>query len=78
MDAGLARERELFDELVTSPESAAMRYIFFAERLAAKTGICRRIRPPETSRKWPLSVVAQWVEASQGVLCRSGHAGGAG
>ena len=64
MDAGLARERELFGELVTSPESAAMRHIFFAERLAAKIKNCRKIRPPETSRKWPLSVVAPWVEAS--------------
>lgn len=36
MDQGLARERELFLELVTSPESAAMRHIFFAEKQAAK------------------------------------------
>lgn len=36
MDEGLRRERELFMELVTSPESAAMRHIFFAERQAAK------------------------------------------
>lgn len=36
MDEGLERERELFKELVTSSESAAMRHIFFAERLAAK------------------------------------------
>ena len=36
MDKGLERERELFKELVMSPESAAMRHIFFAERLAAK------------------------------------------
>ncbi len=36
MDKGLERERELFKELVQSPESAAMRHIFFAERLAAK------------------------------------------
>lgn len=36
MDKGLERERELFRELVTSPESAAMRHIFFAERQAAK------------------------------------------
>lgn len=36
MDKGLERERELFRELVQSPESAAMRHIFFAERLAAK------------------------------------------
>ncbi len=36
MDEGLQRERELFSELVKSPESAAMRHIFFAERQAAK------------------------------------------
>ena len=36
MDEGLAKERELFGELVSSPESAAMRHIFFAERQAAK------------------------------------------
>ncbi len=36
MDEGLQRERELFLELMTSPESAAMRHIFFAERQAAK------------------------------------------
>ncbi|MDA1371364.1 MAG: 3-hydroxyacyl-CoA dehydrogenase NAD-binding domain-containing protein [Proteobacteria bacterium] len=36
MDEGLQRERELFRELLTSPESAAMRHIFFAERQASK------------------------------------------
>ena len=36
IDKGLKRERELFIELLTSPESAAMRHIFFAERQAAK------------------------------------------
>ena len=36
MDKGLERERELFSELVQSPESASMRHIFFAEREAAK------------------------------------------
>ena len=36
IDEGLERERELFRELVASPESAAMRHIFFAERQAAK------------------------------------------
>ncbi|NKB34029.1 MAG: 3-hydroxyacyl-CoA dehydrogenase [Pseudomonadales bacterium] len=35
-DEGLERERELFKELVSSPESASMRHIFFAERQAAK------------------------------------------
>jgi 3-hydroxyacyl-CoA dehydrogenase len=36
MDEGLKRERELFRELLVSPESAAMRHIFFAQRQAAK------------------------------------------
>lgn len=35
-DDGLKKERELFQELVSSSESAAMRHIFFAERQAAK------------------------------------------
>lgn len=33
---GLARERELFRELMSGPQSAAMRHLFFAEREAAK------------------------------------------
>ena len=35
-DEGMKRERELFMELLTSSESAAQRYYFFAEREAAK------------------------------------------
>ena len=35
-DEGLARERELFQELVDSQQSAAQRHIFFAERAASK------------------------------------------
>ena len=35
-DEGIKVERELFTELLQSPESAAMRHIFFAERQAAK------------------------------------------
>jgi 3-hydroxyacyl-CoA dehydrogenase len=35
-EQGLARERELFLELLASPESQAQRYFFFAEREAAK------------------------------------------
>ena len=35
-DAGMVRERELFMELMESPESAAQRYYFFAEREGAK------------------------------------------
>ncbi len=43
-DAGLKRERELFEEAVASTESAALRHIFFAERQAAKIPDV----PPET------------------------------
>ncbi|MDH3715430.1 MAG: 3-hydroxyacyl-CoA dehydrogenase NAD-binding domain-containing protein [Gammaproteobacteria bacterium] len=35
-DDGIAFERRLFDECVTSPEAAAMRHLFFAERAARK------------------------------------------
>ena len=35
-EAGLARERELFNELLASTESAAQRYAFFAERETVK------------------------------------------
>jgi 3-hydroxyacyl-CoA dehydrogenase len=35
-EQGLARERQLFGELLSSPESKAQRYFFFAEREAAK------------------------------------------
>jgi len=35
-EEGVARERELFLELLSSPESKAQRYFFFAEREAAK------------------------------------------
>ena len=35
-DEGIARERELFGECVTSSESAAQRHVFFAEREVAK------------------------------------------
>jgi 3-hydroxyacyl-CoA dehydrogenase len=35
-DQGIRRERELFTELLNSPESKAQRYFFFAEREAAK------------------------------------------
>jgi 3-hydroxyacyl-CoA dehydrogenase len=35
-DEGLARERQLFAEALSSTESAALRHVFFAERTAAK------------------------------------------
>jgi 3-hydroxyacyl-CoA dehydrogenase len=36
LDAGLKRERELFVQAMTGQQSAALRYVFFAERAAAK------------------------------------------
>ncbi len=36
MDKGLAKERELFMELKESTQSAALRHMFFAERMSAK------------------------------------------
>ncbi|MEO8385002.1 MAG: 3-hydroxyacyl-CoA dehydrogenase NAD-binding domain-containing protein [Betaproteobacteria bacterium] len=36
IDEGLAREFQLFSELVVTPESAALRHAFFAERAASK------------------------------------------
>ena len=38
-DAGLARERELFLALMTTPESRALRHVFAAERAAAKIDV---------------------------------------
>ena len=37
-DEGLAKEQELFRQVLTSQQSAAQRHIFFAERAAAKVG----------------------------------------
>jgi 3-hydroxyacyl-CoA dehydrogenase len=50
-DQGLARERELFTELVTGDQSKAQRYIFFAEREAAKVpGVTPADKPREVKR----------------------------
>src|SRR5271170_3513765 len=45
-DEGIARERELFDELENSAEARALRYAFFAEREVAKL--------PDIPRETPL------------------------
>jgi len=47
-DAGIAEERRLFQELVTSDQSKAQRYFFFAEREAAKVpGLSPDAKPVE-------------------------------
>jgi 3-hydroxyacyl-CoA dehydrogenase len=45
-DQGIKRERELFVELLNSPESKAQRYFFFAERAAAKVPDVPADTPP--------------------------------
>ncbi|HEY7517730.1 MAG TPA: 3-hydroxyacyl-CoA dehydrogenase NAD-binding domain-containing protein [Methylomirabilota bacterium] len=50
-DAGIKRERELFAELLTSPESKAQRYFFFAEREAAKIPDVPADTPPKEIKK---------------------------
>ena len=50
-DQGIKRERELFTELMNSPESKAQRYFFFAEREAAKIPDVPATRRPRTSRR---------------------------
>lgn len=45
---GMARERELFMECMDSPQSAAMRHLFFAERLAAKVEGLAKDTPKRT------------------------------
>src|SRR5438034_904168 len=50
-DAGLTRERELFLELLHSPESKAQRYFFFAERAAAKIPDVPPYKPAKDIRK---------------------------
>ena len=51
IEQGLAREAELFRELVQSPESAAMRHLFFAERQAARIRDLPRQTPARPIRQ---------------------------
>jgi 3-hydroxyacyl-CoA dehydrogenase len=44
-DEGVARERQLFDELENSPEARALRYAFFAEREVARLPDIPRATP---------------------------------
>jgi 3-hydroxyacyl-CoA dehydrogenase len=51
-DAGMKRERELFTQLMSTPESAALRHIFQAERAAAHIGDV-----PESTASRPINKV---------------------
>ena len=50
-DAGLAKEQELFRQVLTSQQSAAQRHIFFAERAAAKVSDMPKDTPTRAIRK---------------------------
>ncbi|HEX7381543.1 MAG TPA: 3-hydroxyacyl-CoA dehydrogenase NAD-binding domain-containing protein [Nevskiaceae bacterium] len=50
-DAGLARERELFEKLVATPESRALRHAFFGERAAGHIADLPRDTPVRPIRK---------------------------
>jgi 3-hydroxyacyl-CoA dehydrogenase len=52
-EQGLKKERELFGQLMQTPESAALRHAFFAERAAARR-----------SARGPSSAPAPWAGAS--------------
>ncbi|WP_394840246.1 3-hydroxyacyl-CoA dehydrogenase NAD-binding domain-containing protein [Pendulispora rubella] len=52
-DAGLRKEGELFQKLMATPESRALRHFFFAERAASKIGDV----PPDTTLR-PVKQVA--------------------
>lgn len=50
-DDGLERERELFNALMASDESAAQRHIFFAERAVSKIpGVAADVRPLDVQK----------------------------
>jgi len=60
IDKGLERERELFRELVMSPESASMRHIFFSERQAAKIEGRAKATPRRSINMVAIIVEEQW------------------
>lgn len=49
-DEGLARERAMFVDLVGSPQSAALRHLFFAEREAARVPLLDGVKGRPVSR----------------------------
>ncbi len=53
-DAGMAFERAIFVELMNTPESAALRHLFLAERAASKIpDVGEDVTPRARSRRWP-------------------------
>lgn len=69
-DQGIVRERELAQALTASPESAAQRHLFFAERAAAKLPGADKEKPPVVTG---VAVQGSWVEAD--ALAKAGLGG---
>ena len=63
-DAGIKRERELFTTLMLSPESAALRHVFQAERAASHIDDVPKTRRPANSQTSASSAPARWAAAS--------------
>jgi 3-hydroxyacyl-CoA dehydrogenase len=63
-EQGLKRERELFAALMLSPESAALRHVFQAERAASHILDVPGDTPTRPIRKVASSVRAPWAAAS--------------
>jgi 3-hydroxyacyl-CoA dehydrogenase len=59
-DAGMARERELFNDCMVSPESAAQRHVFFAEREVAKI--------PDVPKGTPMKDIKQVAMIGAGTM----------
>jgi 3-hydroxyacyl-CoA dehydrogenase len=57
-DEGMAYEREIFTNLMFTPESRALRHLFMAERAASKIPTCRKTRSSARSSPWPSSAPA--------------------
>jgi len=60
LDKGLARERELFDELRVGDETNALKYVFWAEREAAKV--------PDVPRDTPAKKIASAAVIGAGTM----------
>ena len=64
-DDGVARERELFNELENSAEARALRYAFFAEREVARLPDIPRDTPLRPIKPQPSSAPGRWAAASR-------------
>jgi hypothetical protein len=52
-DDGMLYERDIFINLMWTPECRALRHLFVAERAAPRSPMCQKTRPSATSSRWP-------------------------